>query len=361
MRVIPPLRIAQVAPLHESVPPRLYGGTERVVSFLTEELVSLGHEVTLFATGDSMTKAHLIPVLDRALRLRVDRSDAIAAHVLLLERVFEKERDFDVIHFHCDYLHFPLSRRATVPTLTTLHGRLDLADLEPLYREFAELPLASISDAQRRPVPWANWKVTVYHGLPLTFARLHPDPGEYLAVLGRISPEKGVDLAIEIAKRSGMPLRIAAKVDRADREYFEAVIRPLLHTPGVEYLGEIGEEDKEEFLGNAYALLFPIDWPEPFGLVMIESLACGTPVIAFPRGSVPEVLEDGVTGWIVSNVEEAVAAVGKIPQLRRSVCRARFEERFSAGRMAGDYLRTYASLIEDRERREGSCEPALTI
>jgi glycosyltransferase involved in cell wall biosynthesis len=355
-----PLRIAQVAPLHESVPPRLYGGTERVVSHLTEELVAEGHDVTLFASGDSVTSARLVATSDRALRLDPARPDAIAAHLLQLERAFREADAFDVVHFHCDFLHFPLSRRTGIPALTTLHGRLDIPGLEPLYREFSELPLVSISDAQREPIPWANWRATVHHGLPLSFAELRPAPGEYLAVLGRVSPEKGVDRAIEIARQTGLPLRIAAKVDPADQEYFDSVIRPMLGEPGIEFLGEIGDDDKAEFLGRAYALLFPIDWPEPFGLVMIEAMACGTPVIAFRRGSVPEVVEEGVTGYIVSDVDEAARAVARIPSLSRARCRAEFEQRFSAGRMARDYLAAYATLREDPRQLGGPCEPALT-
>jgi glycosyltransferase involved in cell wall biosynthesis len=353
-----PWRIAQVAPLHESVPPRLYGGTERVVSYLTETLVAMGHDVTLFASGDSVTSARLVPTGAQALRLDPRNPDPIAMHLLQLERVFQEADRFDVIHFHCDFLHYPLTRRTGIPSLTTLHGRLDVPGLDDLYREFADIPLASISDAQRKPLPWVNWRATVHHGLPLSFATLHPEPGEYLAVLGRVSPEKGVDRAIEIARRSGLPLRIAAKVDPVDEEYFESVIRPRLTEPGIEYLGEIGEGDKAEFLGRAYALLFPIDWPEPFGLVMIEAMACGTPVIAFDRGSVPEVLENGKTGYIVSSVDEAASAVSRISALSRATCRAAFEERFSAERMARDYLDVYASLHQ--QRLDGPCEPALT-
>jgi glycosyltransferase involved in cell wall biosynthesis len=353
-------RIAQVAPLHESVPPRLYGGTERVVSHLTEELVAMGHDVTLFASGDSVTSARLIPTRERALRLDPTRPDPIAMHLLQLERVFGEADRFDVIHFHCDFIHYPLTRRLGIPSVTTLHGRLDVPGLEDLYREFSDIPLVSISNSQREPIPWANWRATVYHGLPPNFATAQTQSGEYLAVLGRVSPEKGVDRAIEIARSAGLPLRIAAKVDPADQEYFDAVIQPLLREPGIEYLGEIGEGDKAEFLGRAYALLFPIDWPEPFGLVMIEAMACGTPVIAFQRGSVPEVLEDGVTGYIVSNVDEAISAVERVPALSRATCRAVFEERFSAERMARDYLATYASLEREPRRLDGSCEPALT-
>ena len=346
------MKIAQVAPLHESVPPRLYGGTERVVSYLTEELVALGHQVTLFASGDSETAAELIPVCERALRLDPASADPIASHVLLLERVFREVDRFDVVHFHSDYMHFPLTRRSGIPSVTTLHGRLDIPSLAPLYREYADLPLVSISNAQRRPIPWAGWRATVYHGLPERIASLHEEPGDYLAVLGRVSPEKGVDRAIEIARLAGFPLRIAAKVDRSDQEYFEQVIRPLLDEPGIEFLGEIGEEQKEEFLGGAKALLFPIDWPEPFGLVMIEAMACGTPVIAFRRGSVPEVLDDGVSGYVTTSVAEAVEAVGRLDEIDRRAVRRVFEERFSSRRMARDYVQVYAGLTREPKRRE---------
>ncbi len=340
------MKIAQVAPLYESVPPQCYGGTERVVSYLTEELVRQGHEVTLFASGDSVTQAELVAACPRSLRLHDGCVDQLAHHVLMLEQVFRQAERFDVLHFHCDYLHFPLSRRAWVPHVTTLHGRLDLPDLQPLYREYAEQPLVSISDAQRGPLPWVNWQGTVYHGLPLDLHTFRDGPGQYLAFLGRISPEKRVDRAIEIAKAVGMPLKIAAKVDRADREYYEQQIKPMLRDAGslVEFLGEVGGATKDEFLGNAHALLFPIDWPEPFGLVMIEALACGTPVIAFPKGSVPEVMTDGVTGFVVSSVEEAARAVGRVGELSRRRCREVFEERFSAPRMARDYLAIYRRL-----------------
>jgi glycosyltransferase involved in cell wall biosynthesis len=346
------MKIAQVAPLHESVPPRLYGGTERVVSYITEELVSLGHHVTLFASGDSITSAELIPGVARALRLDPDSGDPIASQVLLLEKVFQEAHRFDVIHFHCDYLHFPLSLRAAIPNVTTLHGRLDIPALAPLYREYATLPLVSVSNAQRAPIPWAGWRATVYHGLPLGAAAPRMDPDGYLAVLGRVSPEKGIDRAIEIARRAGLTLRIAAKVDRSDREYFDAVIRPLLREPGVEFLGEVGEDDKESFLGGARGLLFPIDWPEPFGLVMIEAMACGTPVIAFPRGSVPEVIEDGVTGFVVPDVAGAVKAVERLDTIDRARVRRVFEQRFSSRRMARDYLDVYASILESRQSNE---------
>lgn len=346
------MRIAQVAPLYESVPPKLYGGTERVVSYLTEELVAQGHDVTLFASGDSRTSARLISPCPRALRLDKSVKDQLAHHLVMLEDVFRRTDEFDVMHFHVDYLHYPLSRRARQPQLTTLHGRLDLADLLPLYSEFAEMPLVSISDAQREPLPDARWLGTVHHGLPLDLHAPREAPGRYLAFLGRISPEKRVDRAIEIARQVGMPLRIAAKVDRADRAYFTREIRPLLDASFVEYLGEIGEAEKTEFLGNAYALLFPIDWREPFGLVMIEALACGTPVIAWRHGSVSEVLEDGVTGFLVEELEDAVAAVSRVASLSRRRCRSVFEERFSARRMAQDYLAIYQRVLCEDRRRE---------
>jgi len=342
------MRIAQVAPLYESVPPQSYGGTERVVSFLTEELVRQGHDVTLFASGDSRTRAKLIAGSPRALRLDANCVDKLAHHLVLLERVFEQVSDFDVVHFHCDYLHFPWSRRHPCRRVTTLHGRLDLPDLVPLHREFAGEPIVSISDAQRRPLAWANWKGTVYHGLPDGLLRLHEKPGQYLAFLGRISPEKRVDRAIEIARRVGMPLKIAAKVDAADRDYYRDHIEPLLRESRsfVEFIGEIDDRAKDEFLGNAYALLFPIDWPEPFGLVMIEAMACGTPVIAFRNGSVPEIMNDGVTGFIVDDTDQAVRAVEHVESFSRIKCRRMFEQRFSAGRMARDYVAVYRRLTD---------------
>jgi glycosyltransferase involved in cell wall biosynthesis len=314
---------------------------------LTEELVAQGHDVTLFASGDSETGARLVPGCERALRLS-HCLDHFAHHVLLLEQVFKRAGEFDILHFHIDYWHFPFSRRRGTPHVTTLHGRLDLPDLVPLYREFADMPVVSISDAQRNPLPWLHWQGTVHHGLPENLHTLREEQGKYLAFLGRISPEKRVDRAIEIATRVGMPLRIAAKVDPADREYFESEIRRLLDHPQVEYLGEIGGREKDQFLGNAYALLFPIDWPEPFGLVMIEAMACGTPVIACRRGSVPEVMVDGVTGFVVDGVEEAVEALERIPQLSRRRCREVFEQRFSARRMVWDYLAIYDRVIAGR-------------
>jgi glycosyltransferase involved in cell wall biosynthesis len=343
------MRIAQVAPLFESVPPKYYGGTERVVSYLTEELVRQGHDVTLFASGDSVTKARLVAVTRRSLRLDKHCVDRMAHHMLLLEHVFRRVDEFDIVHFHIDYLHFPLSRRHRFAHVTTLHGRLDIPDLVPLYEEYREMPVVSISDAQRAPLPFANWQATVYHGIPEDLYRFREAPGRYLAFLGRISPEKRVDRAIEIAKRVEMPLKIAAKVDQVDREYFEDYIRPRLDHPLVEYVGEIGEGEKDEFLGNAYALLFPIDWPEPFGLVMIEAMACGTPVIAYRKGSVPEVMEEGRTGFIVETLEDAVRAVRRVPELSRRRCREVFEERFTASRMARDYVAVYERILAGRE------------
>jgi len=343
------LRIAQVAPLYESVPPKYYGGTERVVSYLTEELVRQGHEVTLFASGDSVTKARLVPACERSLRLDEGCIDRLAHHMVLLEQVFEAINRFDIIHFHIDYLHFALSRRYGIPHVTTLHGRLDLPELVPLYREFREMPVISISNAQREPLPWLNWLGTVHHGVPEELYPFRDAPGKYLAFLGRISIEKRVDHAVEIAKRTGMKLKIAAKVDAPDRVYYESCVKPLLDNSVVEFIGEIGEREKQEFLGDASALIFPIDWPEPFGLVMIEALACGTPIIAYRRGSVPEVLEDGVTGFIVENVEQAVEAVGKIAGLSRKTCRRVFEERFTVTRMARDYLAVYKRVARHLE------------
>ena len=346
------MKIAQVAPLYESVPPKYYGGTERVVSYLTEELVNQGHDVTLFASGDSITRARLESTAGGALRLDRQCADPLVYHMLLLDRVMRKAETFDLVHFHTDYLHFPLTRLLDVPHVTTLHGRLDLVDLLPLYREFSEVPLISVANHQRAPLSFANWVTTVHHGVPEELFTLYPTPGKYLAFLGRISPEKRLDRAIEIAQRAGIELRIAAKIDKADREYFDARIQPLLGRPGVEYLGEIGESEKAAFLGNAYALLFPIDWPEPFGLVMIEAMACGTPVVAWRRGSVPEVVRHGETGFVVDSLDEAVAAVERVPSLSRHRCRCVFEERFSARRMARDYLAAYKAVRSDSTMRQ---------
>ena len=340
------MRVAQISPLYESVPPSSYGGTERVVSYLTEELVRQGHDVTLFASADSTTSARLVGCSPRSLRQSEGSIDTLAHHVLMLEWVGRYAEEFDVLHFHIDYLHFPFSRRAAWTTLTTLHGRLDIPDLQRLYDEFQDMPVVSISEDQRRPLPQASWRATVYHGLPHGLYRLNERPQPYLAFVGRISPEKRVDRAIEIAGRVGMRLRIAAKIDAADREYFEDTIRPMFSLPYVEYLGEIGEHEKQELLGNATAVLFPIDWSEPFGLVMIEAMACGTPVVAWRRGSVPEVLENGVTGFLVESVDAAVAATERAAMLPRARCRAVFEKRFTAERMARDYVSVYEHLAE---------------
>jgi glycosyltransferase involved in cell wall biosynthesis len=340
------MRIAQVAPLFESVPPKHYGGTERIVSYLTEELVRAGHDVTLFASGDSVTQARLIAGCARSLRLDRRCIDHLAHHVVMLDRLFQRAHEFDVIHFHLDYLHFPFVHRFSVPHITTLHGRLDIPDLAPLYEQFRDIPVISISDAQREPLPWANWRGTIYHGLPEEMFHFQPNRGSYLAFLGRIAPEKRVDRAIEIAKRTGMLLKIAAKVDQADRRYFKRVVEPLLGDSVVEWVGEITDEQKEDFLGNAYALLFPIDWPEPFGLVMIEAMACGTPVIAYDDGSVPEVLEEGRTGFIVTKLEDAMEAVDRVASLSRARCRRVFEKRFTSPRMASDYVKVYRSIVE---------------
>jgi glycosyltransferase involved in cell wall biosynthesis len=339
------MRIAQVAPLYERVPPLYYGGTERVVSYLTEELINQGHELTLFASGDSLTQGRLIAACERSLRLNSDCENRLVYHLLQLEQVVKEAGAFDIIHFHNDYLHYPVSSRLGIPYVTTLHGRLDLAHLLPLYREFKDAPVVSISSAQRRPLPWIHWQGTVHHGLPLDLYELKKSHGTYLAFLGRISPEKRVDRAIEIAKSAKLKLKIAAKVDAVDRCYMEREIRPLLDHPLVEFVGEIGEKEKREFLANAYALLFPIDWVEPFGLVLIESMACGTPVIAFRDGSVPEIIDHGTTGFIVENIDEALAALDKVPHFDRERCRRVFEQRFSAQRMAQDYLKIYERLV----------------
>jgi glycosyltransferase involved in cell wall biosynthesis len=337
------MKIAQIAPLCERIPPRLYGGTERVVSHLTEELVRQGHQVTLFASGDSQTAAELVPCCETALRLAPSAGDPLPYHVMMVEEVRRRANEFDVLHFHVDFLHFPLIRPFLERTVTTLHGRLDLPELVPFYKVFGDIPLVSISDDQRRPMPPVNWRGTVHHGLPPDLLPFRPDAaGGYLAFLGRISPEKRPDWAIEIAVRAGLPLKIAAKIDKVDQRYWNEVIAPLVAAhPCVEYVGEIVEGEKADFLGGARALLFPIDWPEPFGLVMIEAMACGTPVIAFRRGSVPEVIEHGVSGFIVESVEEAVDAVTRLDALSRAGARRCFERRFTAERMATDYLTIY--------------------
>jgi len=340
------MKIAQVAPLYESVPPHGYGGTERVVSYLTEELVRQGEEVTLFASGDSKTSAKLVPCCDRALRLNPSVKDTLPYHIIMLEEVRKRADQFDLLHFHIDFLHAPMVRQLAARTLTTQHGRLDLPDLAPFYGVFRELPLVSISNNQRRYLPHANWVGSVHHGLPRDLLPFKPRPGGgYLAFLGRISPEKGPNRAIEIAARAGMPLKIAAKVDRVDQAYWDEFIHPMVKAhPNVEFIGEIDEHEKAAFLGDAAALLFPIDWPEPFGLVMIEAMACGTPVIALRRGSVPEIVEEGVSGFVVDTVEQATAAVRRIPNLDRAKVRNAFERRFTAERMTRGYLEIYRGL-----------------
>lgn len=344
------MRIAQLAPIWESVPPQRNGGTERVVSYLTEELVRLGHDVTLFASGDSVTTARLMKMCDTSLRLAPNMLCRDAPLYLFLGQAFGTDADqFDVIHSHLDIIGFPLARRCMTPVVTTLHGRLDLPELAPVFREFMELPLVSTSRAQRGPIPWANWHATIHHGLPRSLYRFHPEPGTYLAFLGRISPGNGVDLAIELAKRVGIPIRIAANVDQAEREYFTARIEPLLGHPLVEYLGEITEKEKNDFLGNALALVCPDDWPEHFGVGCIEALACGTPVLAYRRGSVPEVIDHAQTGFVCDTLEEMIEAVIRIPTLTRRHCRDVFETRFTVERMTQAYLSLYERFAKTQE------------
>ena len=345
------MRIAQIAPLYEAVPPKLYGGTERVVSYLTEELVALGHEVTLFASGDSETSATLEAAWPRALRLDPAIRDPIAPHALLMERVMQRAAEFDVLHFHNDYLPFSLFSRQSTPWLNTLHGRLDMIEYQGIFDMFSHVPLVSISDQQRRPLPQARFIGTVLHGLPENLLTPQIVTPSYLAFLGRISPEKRPDRAIRIARACGIPLKIAAKVDNADRDYFESVIKPMLAGPGVEMIGEINEAQKPAFLSGAIGLLMPIDWPEPFGLVMIEAMACGTPVIAINRGSVPEVIDDGISGFIVEDETGAIGAVERLGELDRARVRAQFEARFTARRMALDYLGLYRSLAVDARQK----------
>jgi len=343
------MRIAEVAPLAEAVPPRLYGGTERVVSWLVEELVQQGYEVTLFASADSCTGAKLVPVVRKGLRLAGIR-DHTASTLVMLEEVRRRAEEFDIIHFHVDLLQFPLFQGLFPKCVTTLHGRLDMPDVHPIYRAFPGMPHISISDEQRRPMPPVNWISTIPHGLPAGLYPFSRDAGGYLAFLGRLSPEKRPDRAIEIAKRSGMRLKIAAKLDPVDREYFSREIEPLLDHPLIEFIGEIEDAKKSEFLGGATALLFPIDWPEPFGLVMIEAMAAGTPVIAWGQGSVPEVIDNGASGIIVSSVEEAVEAVQHSRRMDRSVVRSSFDRRFTASRMAADYIDAFETLLHGRSR-----------
>jgi len=355
------VRIAQISPLHESVPPKLYGGTERVVHFLTEALIDLGHDVTLFASGDSQTRAELVACAPAALRLDESCKDALAQHANMFEQVFARAGDFDVLHFHTDYLHFALARRQQVPNVTTMHGRMDIPDYVPLFGTFAETPLVSISDAQREPLPDANWVSTVYHGLPADLYRPCLGAGKYLAVVGRVSPEKRMDRAVAIARRVGMPLKVAAKIDGKDRDYYESEIKPLFADPLVEFVGEIGESEKNEFLGNAAAFLFPVDWPEPFGLVMIEAMACATPVVAFRCGSIPEVMTDGVSGYVVDSLDAAVAATEQAVALPRDRVRAYFERRFLAPRMARDYVAVYEELAASARRRQGRGRTAFGL
>jgi glycosyltransferase involved in cell wall biosynthesis len=353
------LRIAQIAPLYEPVPPKLYGGTERVVSYITEELVRRGHDVTLFAAGDSQTKARLAPGCERALRLLGKPELGASLQLGMLADIFtEARRRFDIIHSHIDYWSFPFARLSQTPTISTMHGRLDIEDLHAVYRSFPEAALVSISDNQRDPLPGMNWAATIHHGLPPELLQFNPQRGKYLAFIGRISPEKRPDLAIEVALRSGVPIKIAAKVDVVDREYFAEVIEPLIKPPLVEYIGEIGDAQKSEFLGGALALMFTIDWPEPFGLAMIEALACGTPVIARPCGSVPEVIRDGVTGFIAKEVDEMVAAVDKIGSISREGCRREFDERFSVQVMVDKYETVYHRLLEGKLEQEILSEQA---
>lgn len=340
------MKVAQVSPLVESVPPKAYGGTERVVHYLTEELVRQGHEVTLFASGDSQTSARLRPVVPEALRLASQPSDPMAWHLLQIAAVADSADAFDIVHFHTDFLHFPLWRRLNTPQVTTMHGRLDLPHLWAIFSEFRDMPVISISDSQRAPLRMAQWVSTIHNGVPSDVYDFQARPGDYLAFLGRISPEKGIESAMDIAERAQLPLKIAAKVDPVDQAYFEQRIRRRLNHPLIEYVGEVDEQGKNAFLGGALAVLLPVAWPEPFGLVMIEAMACGTPVVAYRRGSIPEVMVDGQTGYIVSGLEEAVAAVGRIGAIDRHACRRCFENRFTSRRMAQDYLQVYSALIE---------------
>jgi glycosyltransferase involved in cell wall biosynthesis len=344
------MRIAQIAPLYESVPPKLYGGTERVVAHLTNALVARGHEVTLFASGDSETNARLVSCRKVALRLDKELTWDVPAHLSMLAEIRSRARHFDILHFHLDCYHFPFFADMTDRTLTTLHGRQDVKDLGEIHRYYPNYPVVSISASQRRPLPHLRWIRTVHHGYPKAQYEFSPSPkGGYLAFLGRISPEKGVDRAIEISRRTGVPLRIAAKIDSVDLDYFVAEIEPLLKTPGVEFIGEIGESEKSEFLGNACAVLFPITWPEPFGLVMIEAMACGTPVIGFNHGSVSEVISDGATGFIVESTDEAVRAVERVKSIDRAEVRACFERRFSVDVMAQGYEDAYRTVLQSAE------------
>jgi glycosyltransferase involved in cell wall biosynthesis len=355
------MRIAQLTPLAESVPPPHYGGTERIVSYLTEELVRQGHDVTLFASGDSQTRASLKPMCEHALRTTNGASNPQAPLALMLEKAFSSTDQFDLIHSHLDVLTFPLARRSDIPVLTTLHGRSDFPELQPVFKEFTDCPLISISHAQRQPVPWANWQHTIYHGLPDDLYTFHPCSDFYLAFVGRITPEKRPDLAITIARRVGMPLKIAAKVDPVDREYFETVIRPLLSDPLIEYVGEITDSEKNELIGNAYALIAPFDCPESFGLVFIEALACGTPVVALRRGSVPELIDHGQTGFICDTPDQMIHALSRIATLKRRHCRNAFDTRFTAERMVQDYLSVYENLMNWQEELPASSITAVNF
>jgi glycosyltransferase involved in cell wall biosynthesis len=341
------MKIAQIAPLVESVPPKYYGGTERVIAYLTEALVDMGHDVTLFASADSNTSARLNPQCPRSFRLDKNKDDHMPYYILMHENIYRHSSEFDILHSHMDYALFSTLRRIEKPSITTLHGRLDLPSLRPIYNEFSETPLISISNDQRKPIKGVNWQATVYNGLPEKLYKFYPQQGKYLAFIGRISPEKRPDLAVEIAKKLDMPLKIAAKVDKADEVYYESHIKSLFKHPLVDYIGEISEKEKNDFLGNAYALIFPIDWPEPFGLAMIEAMACGTPVIARRCGSIPEVVDDGRSGFIFKTVEEAVTFAKKIPSLKRQAVRQTFEKRFTAAHMAKDYIKTYEQLISN--------------
>jgi glycosyltransferase involved in cell wall biosynthesis len=355
------MRIAQISPLTESVPPYQYGGIERIVSYLTEELVAQGHDVTLFASGDSVSSSKLVSPCKRALRLDSCEESQIY-HLLMLEELCRRSSGFDVIHFHTGYQHYPMGRRLRVPHITTHHGRLDIPEMELLNREFSEIPVVSISDSQREPLPYANWQGTAYNGLPLDLYPYRLTADDYLAFLGRISPEKGIEPAIRIAQQTGRRLKIAAKIDPVDEQYFEDTIRPLLNLPNIEFIGEISDAQKQDFLGDAAALLFPINWPEPFGLVMIEAMACGTPVIAYRRGAVPEVMEHGITGFIVDTQQEAIDAVSELDTIDRQQCRRVFEQRFSAKRMTQDYLRLYEQQIrqaESQSKREHLSQPLM--
>jgi glycosyltransferase involved in cell wall biosynthesis len=347
------MKIAQVSPVFERVPPKAYGGTERVISYLTEELVRQGHEVTLFATGDSITNARLVPAVDKSKRLDPRQQEWLMYHTIMMDQIAAMANEFDVIHFHTDYLHFPIARNLPVPHITSLHGRLDVPELVPLYRHFSNVPLVSISDSQRAPLPWVNWQGTVHHGLPADLYSFQNDSQDYFAFVGRISPEKRIDRAIDIALQCDMPLYIAAKIDKPDQDYFNNHVKPLFNHPLVEYLGEIGEEEKRQVLGNARALLFPIDWPEPFGLVMIEAFACGTPVIAYRHGAVPEIMEDGITGFVVINQDQALQAARKIDSIDRIGCRQAFERRFTAAHMAESYLNAYRDIQRNYGKSAG--------